>query len=186
MTRPGCSREDVVRFLRVDISPAPTRSAACDADDDNDGRSDVDEIGGIGCAATNSLSADSDGDNFLDGAECSIGTNPDDVNSRPTQAQCGATTDADGDKLLEFREVCFYGTDPAVANTDGDVCGDGREVASIDGDTNVNVLDLQQIATAQGTYVRPGTPVQVNFDITRDGQINVADLQQSAVSMGNC
>jgi hypothetical protein len=48
------------------------------------------------------------------------------VASRPTNAQCGSNTDADGDKLLAFREVCFYNTDPNVLNTDGDACNDGR------------------------------------------------------------
>ncbi len=173
-----------------DITVARSDEAgdACDADDDNDARTDTDETGGVGCggAVTNPLDSDSDGDNYLDGAECAIGTNPNDVSSRPTQAQCGTTTDVDGDKLLAFREVCFYNTDPAIANSDGDACGDAREVGSINGDLVVNVVDLQQIATAQGAYVRPGTPVQVNFDITRDGNINVADLQQAASYQGNC
>jgi len=106
--------------------------------------------------------------------------------SRPTQAQCGATTDADGDKLVTFREVCFYGTDPNNANTDGDACRDGREVASINGNTAVDVIDLQQIASEAGAYTLPGSPVKVNFDITKDGNINVVDLQQSAAQNGSC
>ncbi len=165
---------------------------ACDLDDDNDGRSDADETGAIGCggAATDPLDADSDGDNYLDGAECAIGTNPAagaaGLASKPTNAQCGANTDVDGDKLLAFREVCFYNTDPATANTDGDACNDGREVASINADNQVNVIDLQQIASGIGVYAFPGSAVKVNFDITRDGSINVIDLQQAAAQLGSC
>lgn len=165
---------------------------ACDTDDDNDGRSDADETGGIGCggAVTDPLDADSDGDNYLDGAECLTGTMPDagfaGFSSRPTNAQCGPSTDADGDKLVAFREICFYGTDPVSVNTDGDACNDGREVASINANTQVNVVDLQQIASEFGVYSVPPTVVEVNYDITRDGNINVTDLQQTAAQFGSC
>ncbi len=185
---------DLAGKLYDDVTQPNSDSAgdACDSDDDNDGRSDGDEIGGIGCggAVTNALDADSDGDNYLDGAECVIGTNPAagaaGLASRPTNAQCGPSTDADGDRLVTFREVCFYNTDPASTNSDGDACNDGREVGSINGDIFVNVVDLQQIATEMGVYALPGSVVKVNFDITRDGNINVPDLQQAAAQMGLC
>jgi hypothetical protein len=165
---------------------------ACDDDDDNDGRSDGDETGGVGCggAVTDPLDADSDGDNYLDGPECAAGTDPvageAGLASRPSQAQCGATTDADGDKVLAFREVCFYNTDPSNANTDGDACNDGREVASINANNAVDVIDLQQIASEAGTYMLPGSVVKVDFDITKNGTIDVIDLQQAAGLAGAC
>jgi len=115
-----------------------------------------------------------------------IGTNPNNVNSRPTNAQCGVSTDVDGDRLVAFREVCFYNTDPNNVNTDGDACNDGREVASINGDTAVNVIDQQQIASEVGVYTLPGSPVKVNFDITKDGNINIGDLQLVAALFGPC
>jgi hypothetical protein len=162
---------------------------ACDTDDDNDGRSDADETGGIGCggAITDPLNADTDGDHAIDDAECAFGTDPNDgTANEPTQAQCGATTDADNDKILAFREVCYYGTDPNNANSDGDTRNDGCEAASINGDLSVNVIDLQQIASEVGAYPPPGTPVKNNFDITKNGAIDVIDLQQVAAADGVC
>ena len=52
------------------------------SNDDNDGLKDTVEIGlpGASCAAAtaalNPLNPDTDGDGYLDGAECAIGTNP--------------------------------------------------------------------------------------------------------------
>ncbi|MBI5287848.1 MAG: hypothetical protein HY873_02620, partial [Chloroflexi bacterium] len=78
---------------------------ACDTDDDNDGILDVDEA--AGCNASGPLLAtnrDTDGDRFLDGAECAVGTNPASAASKPTIAQCAAflgvasTLDTDGDR----------------------------------------------------------------------------------------
>ncbi len=39
------------------------------------------------------------------------------------------TTDSDGDRLSDLEETLLYGTDPDVADTDGDGVDDGREVA---------------------------------------------------------
>jgi hypothetical protein len=108
------------------------------------------------------------------------------VSSRPTNAQCGANTDADGDKVLAFREVCFYNTNPAVANTDGDACNDGREAASVNAASSVDVIDLQQIASEAGAYTLPGSAVEANFDVTKNGTIDVIDLQQAAGLTGPC
>jgi syndecan 4 len=160
---------------------------ACDPDDDNDGRVDLDEISGVACAgATNPLDADSDGDNYLDGAECALGTNPNLVTSKPTLAACGVTTDADGDGLSTQREFCFYNTDPTNANTDGDACRDGREVASINTNNSVDVLDLAAIAAEAGSYTLPGSPVKADFDATKNGSIDVLDLAFVAARAGSC
>jgi hypothetical protein len=161
---------------------------ACDADDDNDGRSDADETGAIGCggAATDPLDSDTDRDNYLDGAECSIGTDPLSLASKPTNAQCGASVDADGDGILAFREFCFYNTDPNAVNTDGDACNDGREMASVNASNAVDVIDLQQVASEAGPYALPGSPVKVDFDVTKNGVIDVIDLQQVAARAGPC
>ncbi len=183
----------------IDLSPpkayddttrafSDTPGDACDDDDDGDGIDDADEASGAACGGvvTNAGAADSDGDNHTDGAECALGTNPNVVASKPTMAQCGATSDADGDGLPTFREVCLYGTDPANANSDGDARADGCEVASINAADVVNVVDLQQIASESGTYALPGSVVKVNFDITRNGSVDVADLQQAAARIAAC
>ncbi len=157
----------------------------CDVDDDNDGRSDADEADGTGCgggAVTAELDSDSDGDNYLDGAECVTGSDPLSMASKPTNAQCNTlagnpvSTDADADGLLAFREVCFYNTDPANGNTDGDACRDGREVASVNANNSVDVIDLLAIAQEAGPYAPPGSPVKVDFDATKNGSIDVLDL----------
>ena len=159
---------------------------ACDNDDDNDGRTDADELAGTGCSAalTDPLDEDTDNDRALDGAECAIGTNPTNAASFPSAAQCGSTTDVDGDGVHAFREVCYYNTDPTVANTDGDLCNDGKEVASVNVDATVNVLDLSALATSFGAS--PGPPYIVQFDVTKDGVINVLDLSFVAGRFGPC
>jgi hypothetical protein len=159
---------------------------ACDGDDDNDGRSDADEIAGTGCAGTDPFDSDSDGDNFLDGAECVLGFDPNALAVKPAEAACGASGDADGDGLLTRREICYYNTNPNSANTDGDACTDGREVASVNANNSVDVLDLQQVASEAGVYAAPGSPVKVDFDITRNLTIDVIDLQQTAARAGSC
>jgi hypothetical protein len=161
---------------------------ACDPDDDNDGISDLDELSGAACGGivTDPMNADTDGDHFIDGAECALGSNPIDITIRPALASCGAAGDADGDGILTQREFCFFGTDPTLTNSDGDVCSDGREVASINGDTVVNVIDLGQIAGEAGVYVLPGSTVKRNYDMTKDGAINVIDLSFAAGRSGAC
>ncbi len=189
----------------IDLSPpkafddlsAPYSDALgddCDIDRDNDGRSDVDEFFGISCAQpTDPFDPDTDGDNYLDGAECTAGTDPTNVTSKPTQVQCNTVagspvnTDADADGVLAFREACFYNTDPNNANTDGDACNDGREVGSINANSAVDVIDLQQVASeASGSYSLPGSNVKVAYDMTKNASIDVLDLQFVAARVGSC
>ena len=154
-----------------------TAGDACDTDDDNDGRSDTDEASGAGCAtvATNPLLRDSDGDRFLDGAECALGFDPTSAASKPLLADCGATGDADGDKIATRLEFCFYNTNPAVIDTDGDAALDGAkdgcEIASINGDRIVSSIDQGMLA--QG--VIGGAGYTVNVDINKDGVLNSID-----------
>jgi polyhydroxybutyrate depolymerase len=159
---------------------------ACDPDDDNDGLTDADELTGAACGGiiTDPLKEDTDGDRVLDGAECAIGTDPTNAASFPSAAQCGATTDPDGDGVATFREYCYFNTDPNNANTDGDACDDGKEIASINADLAVNVIDLSQVAGAFGPA--PGPPYIVQFDVNKDGAINVLDLSFVAGQFGNC
>jgi hypothetical protein len=159
---------------------------ACDPDDDNDGRSDIDELTGAGCNGhiTDPLLRDTDGDRILDGAECALGLDPTVINAAP--AACSAAGDADGDGVLDAREFCYYGTSSSSADSDGDGCGDRREIASINGDLTVNSIDLGQISAEVGTYTSPGSAVKVNFDLTKDGAINVIDVNLAAAAAGAC
>lgn len=178
---------------------------ACDGDDDNDGLLDSVETGGPCGAPTDPTKRDSDGDLFIDSAECELGSNPNDALSKPANPAPGTDndndglsntfestitstnpnlSDTDGDKVSDGREFKFFGTTPLVANTDSDVCNDGKEVASINADQQVNAIDLGQIAQAFGTG--PGLPYIPWFDITRDNSINAIDLGQVAQQFGPC
>jgi hypothetical protein len=159
----------------------------CDDDDDNDGLPDAAELG-VPCEAaggpTDPILADSDGDLALDGAECDLGFDPTDPDDTPSLSDCGPVGDADSDGLPDRLEYCYYNTSTSTNNTDGDLCTDGREVASINTDTQVNVLDLHQIAIASGII---GSPTYiVDFDLTKNGIINVMDLQVAALHAGIC
>jgi hypothetical protein len=162
-----------------------------DGDDDNDAMSDANELSlpGIACpaatAATSPIAADTDGDRFLDGAECALGTDPASSASKPVLTACAAAGDADADGLTDRVEICHYNSDPNNNNTDGDVCRDGKEAASLNNDNAVNsgdqlILSSHLGATAGGpTYV-------VDFDITKDGGINSGDQLTMAGRLGNC
>jgi hypothetical protein len=81
---------------------------------------------------------DSDCDGIRDGVEggCPLAVNP------------GYDDDADG--LLNTWEVCKWGTDPTVVDSDGDTLGDCQEAADVDGNDLVNftgdVIDYAKAA----------------------------------------
>jgi hypothetical protein len=98
-----------------------------------------------------------------------------------------SSTGADG--ALDTREVKFYGTRASSDDTDGDGCGDGREMADVTGNKNIDVLDLSQIAAVSGS-IRNGAGMldqtKVNRDMTRNGVIDVLDLGFAAARSGVC
>ena len=163
-----------------------------DTDDDNDGLSDADELSlpGSACppatAATNPIARDSDGDRYLDAIECTLGTNPTDVLSKPAFASCGPAGDADADKIATRIETCFYNSNPASNDTDGDAAGagarDGCEIVSINNDRIVNVADTGTIASSFGPSTGP--KYSIHFDVNKDGTINVADVGTTAALAG--
>jgi sugar lactone lactonase YvrE len=173
---------------------------ACDSDDDNDGLTDIEEaIGCNGSGPLNPFSGDTDGDRVLDKAECLLGSNPAlassappaivlpdaDMDGVPDQYDPNdAATDSDGDKVSDRVEFRFYNTNLSSPNTDGDTCGDGREVASINGDNTVNVADMGITASRFGNSTTPQYLVQL--DTNKDGTINVADMGIIASLFGAC
>jgi glucose/arabinose dehydrogenase len=163
---------------------------ACDADDDNDGLTDVQETSGAACggAVTGALTRDSDGDLNLDGAECALGTNPNSTASKPPSTSCGALADADDDGLSARAEFCFHASSDASADTDGDGCDDSREVASVNSDRTVSSIDLSQIAQsfAAAGYTLPASALNADFDVNKDGKISAIDLSQVAQRFGMC
>jgi hypothetical protein len=168
---------------------------ACDLDADNDGLVGAAEVFGCwyGRAYSSPLSLtdpDTDRDGVIDGAECALGSDPSNALSRPSAT---AGTDSDGDSLPDSFEVSIgadpddvdsdddgitdgievkgYGTSPTSPNTDGDGCTDAQEIASVDGLSAVNSIDLQLIAQ------RFGLGNQWVHDIDKSGAINSIDLQ---------
>jgi len=162
---------------------------ACDTDDDNDGI--VDTLEPAGCNASGALSPtnrDTDGDRFLDGAECAVGTNPALNTSKPTIAACAAylgvasTADTDGDRLRDHIEFCNYNTDPNDADTDKDQDGfpttglakDGCEAASFNNDRIVTSGDQLLLAIEIAREVTPSLRL-VSMDINKDGVVSSGD-----------
>jgi hypothetical protein len=133
-----------------DAQEASLGTDPANADTDADGLLDGDEV----TAGTDPTLYDSDGDGFGDNAEVANGTDPNDPASVPAgeptvdtdgdmlsdaqEAELGTNpelADSDGDGLTDFAEVGFEpgsgtGTDPRLTDTDGDGAGDGQEVAN--------------------------------------------------------
>jgi hypothetical protein len=121
---------------------------ACDADDDNDGLDDGDEIGppcAIASSATDPLDIDSDGDHLTDGWECARGSDPADPDSKINGT---VQVDADGDRVVDLWEMRGYNGSDASIDSDGDGCHDMVELASIDG--NQSADDSDRLAVARG------------------------------------
>jgi hypothetical protein len=149
----------------------------CDADDDNDGIPDSDEVSGALCSGkvTNSLVRDTDGDRYLDGPECFLGTDPTNAASSPPITSCGTAADSDADKINNRIEFCFYGSSIASSDSDGDRLTDGGkdgcEVASLNGDRIVNSAD--QLMLAQG--ISGSVAYATGVDTNKDGVLNSGD-----------
>ena len=151
---------------------------ACDGDADNDGLvglpTEFNFTGPPCLAATDTYAFDTDGDRVFDGAECDLGTDPTNAASKPTLAQCGGTTDADGDRLMDRIELCGYNTDPNIADTDGDGVRDGCEAVSNNMDTVVNSADQLLFAQEHIRVLNGGVGLP-NLDLNKDGNYNSLD-----------
>jgi hypothetical protein len=167
---------------------------ACDPDIDGDGVPNGTEVS----MGLSPYSWDTDGDRTNDGTEIACGSNPlsaasnlsgpDSDNDRLPNA-CEAIygtnpslNDSDGDKILDGVEVRYWLTDPMSQNTDGDDCGDGREVASINGDRTVNSGDMGILASKIGQPTAQFRP----YDQNGDGVFNSGDQGFQASRYGPC
>jgi FtsP/CotA-like multicopper oxidase with cupredoxin domain len=183
---------------------------ACDDDDDNDGLPDVAELAlgmpsppgfcPTASQSTNPLLQDSDGDVIIDGAECALGSDPANPDSRPPSCAALSQPDTDGDRLCDAFEIAIgsdpfladtdgdgindgieyrgYGSSPLLVDTDGDGCSDGLEIASVDTNRTVNSIDLLIVALQFG---RSDRPVQ---DVDKNGVVNSNDLLLVALQFG--
>ncbi|MCC2628748.1 MAG: hypothetical protein K0S14_2398 [Thermomicrobiales bacterium] len=158
--------EAILNVIYTPVAPVE------DADSDGDGLGDADEAtlgtdpanpdsdedglldGAEVTAGTDPTLGDTDGDGFGDNAEVANGTDPNDPASLPPgeptidtdddllsdaqEAEFGTNpelADSDGDGLTDFAEVGFEpgsatGTDPLLVDTDGDGVGDGDEITN--------------------------------------------------------
>jgi hypothetical protein len=112
---------------------------------------------------------DTDNDGVLDGIECDLGSNPRDRLSRPSTAQCGGDTDADGDGLVASAESCKWGTSDLAADTDGDGLRDCLEANDTDGD-GFHSFPMEAINTARAASGLIGKTM--DFDLNGDGFVN--------------
>ena len=195
---------------------------ACDSDDDNDwmldsGTHPVTGVPGenVGCGSgpTNPLVADTDGDTLIDGAECALGSNPNDRTSYPALPSPDndgdrlpawldnllCPSDGDGDGLVgdndpdcdspqgvvEFsdgREFKKYGTDPAVVDTDGDVCKDWIEIVDLDGNRRSDINDVYIVA-ARAFPPQPANTVEtILCDLDGNLLVNNNDVYAAALN----
>jgi hypothetical protein len=181
---------DDATWVHADVVGNP-----CDIDADNDGRLNTLEEDSGECGGGNLLPIvrDYDLDRVLDDAECELGFDPLSAASRPTLAQCGSSADSDLDGIADNVEFCYYNGSPGSDNTDRDICTDGEELATVDGNSNVNAADLGNIANASlppGPYGTPPPPNDVwkmNMDLNKNGVVNSQDIGLAAAQgLGPC
>jgi hypothetical protein len=155
---------------------------ACDADDDNDGLTDVAEaIGCNGSGPLDPLLQDQDYDLKIDGFECRVGLDPaDGSDTLPS-----AAPDTDGDRLMNGAQETYFRTQDirTPEGMDDDPDGDGL-VGDADADSDNDKI-------RDGQEAQYGSPV--NSDTDGDGcadgmeqadvngnrSVNAQELQQS-------
>jgi hypothetical protein len=135
-----------------DAQEASLGTDPANADTDQDGLFDGAEV----TAGTDPTLSDSDGDGFGDNAEVTNGTDPNDAASVPPGE---ATVDTDSDTLTDAREA-ELGTNPQLADSDGDSLADSAEVgvepASGTG-TDPRLTDTDGDGVEDGDEVANGT-----------------------------
>lgn len=130
-------------------------------DTDGDGRSDREEIFGIGGPATNPKNPDSDGDGLSDGQEVNVyGTNPNKV-------------DTDDDGLSDPDELMIYGTNPTLWDTDADGLSDSQELLH---QTNPNDDDSDNDGLKDGEEVNIRRTNPNKEDTDGDGLNDYAEV----------
>jgi len=164
-----------------------------DPDDDNDGVADTSDafpfnraewldIDGDGIG--NNADRDDDGDGYLDSLELSIGTNPLDSGSRPTDNDGDLSPDAmdaddDNDGVNDIYDAFPFDASE-FADTDGDHIGDNADTD----DDNDGFSDAEEVAAGtdpRNPFSRPydndgdGVPDDIDGDDDNDGIPDLID-----------
>ena len=193
----------------AESSPSDSLGDACDPDRDNDWMLDTGshptlgtpgEDVGCGSGPTNPLKSDTDGDTVVDGAECLLGSDPNDPASKPPAQPPGdgdndglpaavealfgssdSNPDTDGDGIPDGTEVKGWASSPSSQDTDGDSggddgCRDDKEIASVNTDKQANILDVVLVARMAFGLLPPHPAL----DINKDGAQNVLDVVVAA------
>jgi hypothetical protein len=187
----------------------------CDSDDDNDWMLDIGthpvtgvpgEYVGCGSGPTNPLVADTDGDTVTDGAECALGSNPNDPTSLPPlpvpdmdkdglpawldNLLCPSDVDGDGlvgdndpdcdspTSVVEFNDgVEFKGYGTHPAI--GDTDGDmcADWIEIVDVNGNRSANIVDVLLIAQRAFnIIPASDSDYVFDINKSGAVNIVDV----------
>ena len=153
------------------LSPCSPNANFPTCDQDNDGLTNAQE----GVLGTNPAVADTDGDSINDGAEVNGATpsNPLDACSpNPTSGKC----DQDGDGLTNTQEAAI-GTNPTVADTDGDGLSDGAEVNNAPPSNPLNACSPVPTGTCPSDADGDGVPTGTDPDDADACNPNVNSLQ---------
>lgn len=153
----------------------------------------VDDDSGYGLVqATLALqSLDDDQDGIPDSSDnCPVDPNPDQDNNDGDAEGDSCDADDDNDGLSDVLEASL-GSDPFLADTDGDTLGDGDEVnsygtspvlADTDGDEFDDAVEITAGSDPNNSTSIPGVS---SGDINGDGMVNVSDVLLAArISLG--
>lgn len=118
----------------------------------------------------------------------------DDTDSDGTSGSTDADSDTNAsngkvDGQLDAVEVKFYGTRTTDDDSDNDNCGDGAEMADVNGNRNIDVIDLGIVAGNAGSIRNIAgelDQLKQNSDFNKNGTVDVIDLGAVAGHVQNC
>jgi len=83
-------------------------------------------------------------------------------------------------RRLDGQEFKKYGTDPAVADTDGDGCKDWIEIVDLDGNRQANINDVYIVAARAYPPRQANTVETILCDLDGNRQVANSDVYLAA------